>query len=297
VWTRGELLRRVGGALAWAVTAGCASAGTGDSSAADEGDPDAVWEYEGSPAEPEWTADEAAAALDAALADPFPMPQAVFQAYTAVLGQGDEGCPGPELTFEAILGCTAESGWWYAGIAGYDQSNGEGGNDAMLRDSLYADMQALSPTGQRFAVGGAVFQHLWDAPDGVRTYVGWLEGIFIYTNGSMMDPAIDALIRYDVREEADGRRVVTIDGAVGHLGHHLEFDEVVMGGDTCPDGAVGRVAIRDETDHWYAIDLGEHCDGSGEVTFNGNTSLGVAQVTELRGLGVRLAGALLEPWR
>lgn len=297
MWIDGQRVWRVGGALLCAVTAGCTGAPTGVSPASDEGDPDAEWEYQGSEAEPEWTADEVAAALDDALADPMPIPDSLIQTYAGVLAQGDSRCPGSELSFEKILGCTSNSGWWYAGIGGYEGTDGVESDVEIIRDALYADMQALSPAGQRFAMGGAVYQQISDTPDGLRFYSGTMEGIFIYTDGSILDPAMDALIRYNAVQSVEGRRKLTIDGALGHLGHHLEFNELVIGGETCPDGAVGKVGIRDETDHWYTVDLGERCDGSGEVTFNGDTSLGTVQLTEVYRLGDRMSEALLTPWR
>lgn len=260
------------------------------------GDPDAAWIHEGELATPEWTADDVGATLQALDSQPFPMPGAVFQNFEGVMSHGDSRCPGPELTFEAILGCTTDSGWFYAGIAGYGATDLAEGANTFIQDDVYADMQVLSPDGPRFAIGGSANQHLGTNSAGVRSYSGFLDGIFIYTNGSLFDPAVDALIEYTAGERTDGGRWVGLDGAIGFGGSYLMFDDVVIGGETCPEDTTGSVRIRDATQHWYTVALGDDCDGCGTVYFNGTEAIGTTCVS-FDQLVNNLAITLLEPWR
>lgn len=260
------------------------------------GNPDATWVHEGELAEPAWTADEAGAAIEAAVAQPFPVPVVLFQTFADVMSNGDNRCPGPELTFEAILGCTADSGWFFAGIAGYNPTDLLEGETTFIQDDLYADMQVVSPDGARFAIGGSADQHLGLTAEGQQSYSGFLQGIFIYTNGSLFDPAVDALIDYTAGERGDGGKWAGLDGAIGFGGNFLMFDEAVIGGDTCPTDLTGTVRIRDTTDHWYSVDFGDDCDGCGTVYFNGTEDIGTTCVS-FGQLGNNLTMALLEPWR
>jgi hypothetical protein len=256
----------------------------------------ASWTYDADIATAALTADDVGTALTTALEEPFPFPQALFDQYANVMLQGDDMCPGASLSLEQILGCTSSSGWWYAGISGYDATDIVDGATPFIQDDLYADMQVDAPDGTRFAIGGSANQHLGTADDGTHTYTGFLQGIFIRTTASsLFNPSVDALIAYTAGE-GDGRQWVTLDGAVGYRGAYLMFDDLTIAGDDCPTAASGALRIRDDTEHWYTLDLGDDCDTCGTVYFNGTTDLGEACVT-LDTFGGRLASSLLTPWR
>jgi hypothetical protein len=276
--------------------AGCTARGEDDTAPVDSGDPDLAWTYEGATAEPEWAAADVETAMAEALYAPFPVPMGVLDTFEDVVGEGDSVCPGEELTFEKILGCTASTGWWFAGIAGYGATDQVTGKTPFIQDDLYADMQAMAPDGTRFAMGGSLFQHLAEDGSGLRSFAGFLEGIFIYTDGSLYDPAVDALLDYTAQERAEAPTEIGLDGAISFSGYTLQFDDVTLHGETCPDGATGTIGIRDETEHWYRVAFGDSCTGCGTVTFNDQEEIGEACVAVDR-LAGSLEIALLERWR
>ncbi len=87
----------------------------------------------------------AQAAIDQGLPDPF----APRDAYLAALAEGDASCPGGDplqLDDSVILGCTAGSGWHYAGISSWLDQEPE--------FDLFLEGELTAPTGEALIGAG-----------------------------------------------------------------------------------------------------------------------------------------------
>lgn len=267
---------------------GCAG---GEDSAAPAADPPA-WEYTPEGGDPEWTAEETAAALSDMMASPLPVPGDFLAAYADVRSHGDDACPGKEYSFQVLEGCTAESGWWYIGMMSVEQSETTEG----VEDFMYADGQIVSPDGTRFAIVGSVWAQLRLVEDlpvgGVGYFAALLED---ETEGSGFEPPVDALLSFSA-ERRNPYPTATLDGPVEYAGGVADFQQLTFNSLECGQGPTGSVLLRDDASRWYTFSFGDDCDECGDVTGPDGTDLGSA-CAELGDVGIDLAERFMTAWR
>ncbi len=195
----------------------------------------------------------------------MPEPHALRDAWLATMAEGDEVCPGhptnlgPPSVDEQ--GCTASTGWHYAGIATYSEGGWSDGDEGQTWFGLFqGDFAITAPDGSAF-VGGGTFAYDGLRQDGESGFQGSVEGTFAWPGGAgwLASEASVALAL-----SGDDTTLV-LDGGID-VGTTLAFDELTWG--SCPEQPTGTLSIRDPSGWWYALAL-EACGGCGSLSFGG----------------------------
>lgn len=233
---------------------------------------------------PLWTLDEVGQQLETLLSFGAPNPVDISETYQRVMAEGDELCPGDPRDLGQILGCTAENGYFYSGIAWLEVSETTQVEDHEVLLDWYhgGDFEILRTDGTRFAGGGdleydtePLEEEDADTPidGGLTTFTvagtwvddsqsGWMGQGFsgVYTGELTVSGPDYAL---------------SINGGVA-VGE-LDLNFVEMGWSTagdCQGATTGAVQLRDARGYWYEWDLGVDCDGCGQVIFHQDQDLG-----------------------
>lgn len=200
-----------------------------------------------------WTADQAGAALQAALDAGLPDPRALEAAWKgAIDAGGTPGCPSAGYSLVGgVHGCTSARGWVFAGPADYVP---EGDGPGFL---LEADSYILRPDGQQLAFGGEVIYSV-DDPD--HTWSSRVRGVF-------RDDAATGWLELGVSSSLEARRageVLRLDGGSSVGGASIGFDGFDWRSG-CPEA--GAVTTVDGLGRGYRT--APACDGCGSVTLDG----------------------------
>lgn len=186
-----------------------------------------------------WGAADLPGAWADATAGGWPVPQTVLDAYLDFLAQGDSECPGTglELDDSVLLGCTAASGYTYAGISSwYEQDEPE-----LAFRALHADMRLTSPDGLALLVGGTVYEM---QEGGVRTES--FEGTFVWEGDP--GPFGGGVSGFATRVSSAGD--LTLNGGLAFGGLAIEADALTVSADGT---AVGALGLRDPVAGWHDV--------------------------------------------
>lgn len=215
-----------------------------------------------------------AAAIDRATASGLPEPLQARETYLGIFAHRDPGCPGGQGTNlpGRFQGCTADSGWLYAGLAEYS-----GPPEVAVIDDfhLLGDFNVRDADGRWFIGGGELELDVTRAAGSV-TWVGDISGTWSYAAGPgwMQPDGAGGVLRLIV-ERADPTWSVSAEGGLTDGAESVHLSGVRASSALC-DGAVsGSISLRDPSGYWYALTA--DC-GCGPVTWADGTQLGDACV-------------------
>ena len=219
--------------------------------------------------DPQWSDDEARAALTAALQVPLGDPLGARDAYLGLFDHRDADCPASEDYNLPVtrVGCTTRSGWTFAGPSTYTVEESED----LLNFLLWNDCEVLGPDGDRWLGAGTIA--LYREPiDGGEAWSLKQGGTWSWSGdaGWLGLGTSSALGAYGARLGED--IVVFIDGVSTGGGFSLDLREVQVDSVNCPRGT-GEIALRDPNGGWFTVALGPDCSGCGELRY-GDRSLG-----------------------
>lgn len=232
--------------------------------------------------EPAWSADEARAALEAALTLPLGDPLTARDTFLGLFSYGDEACPDAEDYNLPVSrsGCTSARGWTFAGPSTYEIEEGAG----LINFVLWNDCEILGPGDEAWRAGGSIA--FYRAEDAGRVEWAlkqggtwsWSEDRGWLGLGSSSSLGASGLI--------DGAAyTVDFDGVTTQGGYTLDLRGVHLDSASCARGT-GELALRDPNGGWYTLLLGEDCGGCGTLRYGGleHGNLCVNVVAPLRDL-------------
>ena len=169
-------------------------------------------------------------------------------------------------------GCTAASGWLYAGLAEYS-----GPPEPHVIDDfhLLGDFNVRDAQGRWF-IGGGELELDIERAAGRVAWVGDLSGTWSYAGGApwMQPDGAGGVVRVAV-ERVDPAWSVAVHGGFTDGTHAVYLSDLQAHRDRC-DGAVsGTLSLRGDAGHWYHL---EATCGCGHVTWADTTPLGEACV-------------------
>lgn len=231
----------------------------------------------GTSTEPVWTAAQAAQAVEdalaAGLADPF-LPR---QEWISLFDYADEDCPGggefvTEYGIPSMMqGCTSQAGCLFAGLASYQEDQGDG----RFRFALQSDGYIIDPEGQRLtAAGGVSFE---GQRDGEAVYWNaFVAGMWAYpaSTGWLAEGA--SLVLSAVGTDGPDGRWLWLDGGQSLGEHTMYFQDLTLDPTGCGGHPTGAIEVRDPDGAWYRLDFGQACDGCAEVLGPDGQALGSA---------------------
>lgn len=209
-----------------------------------------------------WTFDEAIAAVDGVFEMGFFGPVELREAYLELMSHGDASCPGSSLeiydTF--VTGCTASSGYYYAGVSVYAVEDWPGEDSSAW--SFGGDFEILDPQGDQMLVGGHTFGLYEDLH--VEMIGGDITGSWSYSGADgWLGEGISAMLLLD---GVIGSRLSLSGGlAVGSTA--MYFPELRWDSPSCWEHPVGELQVRDPAGHWFSLIFDEDCTGCGEMTY------------------------------
>lgn len=222
---------------------------------------------------PELLPDEVSAELAEIFA--IGLPNAIEQKTTFfdLFSMGDDICPGPGTgngwwTADACLvGCTAESGYWYLGPAGFLDAitPAEGGGFASRRIFFVADGEIQDPEGHSMGVGGHWTTEWANEEDGSSTFTTSYEGSWNWELGEgwQLEGASGwfdiAAERSPPSEDGGSEISVDIDGVLA-LGTRAIFFDQIQFDPACGDVPTGALEVRDPVGYWWRVEFPESCD-------------------------------------
>lgn len=284
-----------GATLALSLLLGCAPSAGEPADSADSGAPDTATEDSASPwiSEPEWTVDEATAALEASLADGVIEPSPVrdwFMEILDVRAFNEPGVDCPPVEVAEDVNTVVLSNW--EGNCDTGDVFVNGGwmfteTYKVVEDVAISESTGLfsfvggDATGRSFAAGGSLSRVVSTDSEGNLSFslklggtykddaaAGWMGqgiGSSIEIDGTLSDAGLSAVL--------DGGMSLGADFAL--FLSALTFDPTTCG--TAPTGAFW---MRDPSTGWMYFDFGDSCSGCAEVSFTG-TSVGTACVGDL----------------
>lgn len=226
------------------------------------------------PPAPSLDAASVATSIAAALSLGIPEPLTARRAYIDALAHRDAFCPGGgDLSIIGEwAGCTAESGWQFAG---YTEYTGSTSPEAVDDFHLLADFRFLDPAGHRF-VGGGELDLVLSTDGGDRSWTSQVSGTFSYAEApGWMSPEGASATLQTTGSWAGSTWALSLDGAATDGVHALHLQAVTASNETCDSQASGVISLRDTSGYWHTLSL--DC-GCGEVRYANTTDLGEACV-------------------
>ena len=232
--------------------------------------------YETETPEPEWSATEVGEILAATFSQGPPDPFLVGDTFLDLMAEGDATCPGDTafLNDDNLLGCTAESGHYYAGIAWHEELVNE--DEGATFWTHGGDYEILRPDGSGLRGGGAMHHRVvvnGENPDKSAFELG-LQGSW-HDDAAVgwLGEGFSGVFLAEGKRNIEIRHLEIAGGiAVGERDLHLELAWDMTG--VCGTTAMGSIHLRDDRGYWYTWELGEDCDTCGQVTFHEIQELG-----------------------
>ena len=215
------------------------------------------------PPPPSLDSAEVSAAILEALAGGIPEPLSARRTYIDALDHRDAFCPGGgDLSIIGEwAGCTAASGWQFAG---YTEYSGSSSPEAIEDFHLLADFRFHDPAGHRF-VGGGELDFSLSIDDGDRSWSSEVSGTFSYAGATgWMTPDGASATLSTTGSWTGSTWSVNLQGAVTNGVQAVHMDGLTAHSETCAAQASGTISLRDPSGYWY--DLSLTC-GCGEVQY------------------------------
>jgi hypothetical protein len=213
--------------------------------------------------------------IEGVFASGLPSPLLPRRTYLEAFSGRDSDCPGGDgyNLSGAFQGCTAASGWLYAGVAEY-----QGAVDPdVLRDfSLLADCYMVDPDGNwHVAAGELLFVSDGDGSGG--SMLSEISGTFSYAPaGGWMEPEGSGAVLTMEAQWTDTGWSATLDGSVTDGTSAVRLGALSAGSGQCGGVPVGAYKLRGEGGYWYTL-TADKC-GCGMVTYADGSELGEACV-------------------
>jgi hypothetical protein len=227
--------------------------------------------------EAELTAEEVGQRLFEVFGQGFPNGELVKDTYLAMMAMGDPTCPASEtiLTEAYILGCTAESGYYFSGVCVYDEQLQSDELGSTLTWGLGGDFSLNYPDGAEFAAGGGATYTGHRAPDGTERFQATLRGTWYdESQANWLGQGFSGLFSVEGGLTA-GKPALEVHGGVAVGEADLFFDHVSWDwAGSCEGAPSGGVRLRDTRGYWYVWTLDDDCDPCGNVLFHGEIDLG-----------------------
>ena len=251
--------------------------------------------YEAPKVIPRWTAEEVAGELSEHVTSAVPNLAQLVDTYLWMMQSGDAHCPGSSTQLTGVdpeLGCTAESGFWYYGVASYIETEQESGTEWVLS----GDFELRTPEGLSLACGGHVgLEWSGGEEDGHHT-MGTLLGTWVWQGADdAMADAVSASIVVGRSEspDLDVDAQLWVEGGLSTQDGSWTFEDFSIHAG-CDGQPVGAVHVFDAVaGHWYTLTLEDDCSGCGEVSFS-DTSMGRV-CPDWTGMAHQVAVALAAP--
>lgn len=246
-----------------------------DTSAEDTALVDTVPEVTAEIPAPALSAEAVVATIEAVLDSGMPSPLLPRKAYLESFAGRDENCPGGwgyNLS-GAFQGCTADSGWLYAGVAEYE---GSVDPDEVSSFSLLADCYMVDPDGNWFVAAGNLLLDRSGSSNG-GSMVAEISGSYSYAGaGGWMAPEGAGAVLEMAAGWTDSGWSLELDGTVTNGTDSVRLEAISAGSGQCGGNPVGVYGLRGTGGYWYELVAGE-C-GCGMVTYADGTELGEACV-------------------
>ena len=209
---------------------------------------------------PVWTFDDAVAAIDGVFAMDFTGPVELRAAYLERMSHGDDDCPGSdvEISDSFVTGCTASSGYYFAGVSVYETHEWDGENSDVW--SFGGDFEIQAPDGTQMLVGGHTFGLYEDLQS--DAFGGDITGSWSEAGApGWLGQGISAMLLLDGVPSTS----LTLSGGLAVGSTALFFPELHWSSLDCPPA--GEVQVRDEAGHWFALTLTDDCTGCGTMRY------------------------------
>ncbi len=239
--------------------------------------------------EAELSAEEAAAAIEAAMALGLPTPLAPIDTLTALLLAGDDMCPGPAresggMEVIDVRGCVSGEGYWYQGVGAAWAQWAEEPNTGYARtfELVFSADGTIAepPGGEMFEFGGTIEVDFDYDAEGNASITGSVQGTYDFPAAEEPWLAAGASLgSYWTGTVSDpGDYAIQLDGGFTLGGTTIDMASLSIGG-PCGEALSGTIAYRDTRGYWYDLALDEStCDGCGNVVFAATSELGRACV-------------------
>ncbi|GEM_PF-5745257 len=213
----------------------------------------------------EWTADELVGSLDRLFEYGLPESVSLSEIYLELMAHGDGyvgGCPTDPLvlTDDVVEGCTAASGWFYAGISTWEELSEE---EEGVGWGFTGDFRIISPDQEVYTVAGNVHA-LAPREDPENEWSVAMHGSWHSTwHGGWLERGLSASVEYFRREDQ-----MTLVGVMQADDVAVEFVDVILEQDldTCGGIREAQVAIRDPSGLW--VDWQTSCSPCGPVSLD-----------------------------
>ncbi|MFZ5479125.1 MAG: hypothetical protein ACOZNI_20340 [Myxococcota bacterium] len=216
-------------------------------------------EVEAPTSAPTWDAAGIEAAWAEAVSRGFPEVERPRDTWHALLAYGDETCPGdPDfLVDEVLTGCTAESGYVYAGVGGYVEVTEE--SHGFVGWQVHADATVTDAEGATFWVGGNVY-HLEDTDEEGAFVEERIEGTWRWEgDDAWLADWTSGLLTFTLRDTLAMEGALTFSG-LSFAADGFSFDAEGL--------ASGTLSVRDPGGAWHTV---TYANGAcGDVTFDGD---------------------------
>ncbi len=271
-----SLLSALLGCVEPSCTTDCVSDSGGDTADAVEGD-SGVAPYVAEEPTPDWSIEEVREQIFGAFATGLPHAGTLRNTYLTMMAEGDADCVGSAtiITQDYILGCVADSRYYYSGVCVYDEASFAEGSGSSTTWGLGGDFELAYPDGRRFAAGGGATWNGFRANNGDERFSSNIRGTWLdESQTNWLGEGLSAL--FDITGGvSDGKSHVTVDGGVAIGATDLYFDAMTWDwGGACAGAPVGDLRLRDPRGYWYIWSLEDDCDTCGDVVFHGDTLLG-----------------------
>jgi hypothetical protein len=231
--------------------------------------------------EPDLTADEAVAAISAALRFSIPAFPILASTWDDVFENASDTCPPNYLafgTFDVPLaeGCTTDEGWNFSGVGGAQGDWLKSGDQYFF--GWKTDFNITDPEGEVFKGGGQGDASVAYDGAGSITYDLETYGIFEYPQGELWMAEGASLAYFATGTYSDDDDYGTITGGYSYGGGEtLYFDAFSWQRSECDGYPVGDIYFRDQSARWYRWRFdAKSCDGCGDVVFDDEVELGQA---------------------
>jgi hypothetical protein len=238
---------------------------------------------------PEWTADDFQSAMEEALQDGFPVLDEGREVYLDFFEQGDEDCPGEEyyIAIGNLMGCTAESGYFFSGTSTYivedieDIEDIEDVEDGVEGESLWkvhGDFLLRDEQDRALEVGGHIKESRVPSADGESIAIKTdYEGSWLWEGDDRwLAQTLSGKLSATLQQNSEQTRL-GLDGAISFYETYWFFEDLVLeSSQDCGWSAVGAVSLRDPGGGWSRLELVESCEPCGVAIFEDTEELGEA---------------------
>lgn len=199
----------------------------------------------------------------------FPDPFALRDQYQSFLGDGDELCPENQNGMTTHESCTSDNGTYFYGFAFFVEDHEFMGEPGYVF-AMHASFEYQRKNEASFYVAGGFGFEVMAPPDRPAEWMAFMQGSFEYplADGWLGDGVSSGLAVRGVQE--DENYTLRFEGGSGTGDTFLYWDEVSVSSDQCNGYPVGRIGMRGEDTEWTWWQLGDSCDGCGELTYADN---------------------------